>query len=47
MILLQKHYSVFLEDLYNLELTSETTHIDDAHATISRMRQDDHTMNGL
>jgi len=35
MILLQKHYSEFLEDLYNLDLTSDTSHIDDAHATIS------------
>jgi len=47
MILLQKHYSEFLEDLYNLDLTSDTSHIDDAHATISRMRQADNTMNRL
>ena len=33
MILLQKHYSEFLEDLYNLDLTSDTSHIDEAHET--------------
>ena len=47
MILLQKHYSEFLEDLYNLELTSDASHINDAHTTISGMRQADNTMNGL